>query len=219
MPLHVITTASDLAGRALSTVTGRLADVRPADKPLHPVGTTFAGQLLRHGSDEPIGVPWLDQAGEEEVLVRTSRAIGLPGALPDIRGLALRLRKGQKRYADVLFATTGWDPLTRHLLMPALREGQPLTTLLPYRSPIGPIVLGARPTGAHSFELHWAPLGRRWRVFGEITIELELTEKDNVSFDPVLNPLPGLQQYLWVERLRERSYATARLRRLAPHTT
>lgn len=210
MPNPVITTAADLAGRALSAATSGLAALRPADKPLHPDGQTWAGRLVRHGSDEPTGVPWLDAPGEDEVLVRTSRAIGLPGRLPDIAGLAVRLRKGQTRYGDLLLASTGWNPVARHLLVPALRHHQPLTTLLPYRSPVGPIVIGARPVDVRGYELSWAPVGKGWRRLGELTTELPLPDETEPSFDPILNPLPGLQQYAWVEHLREYSYATAR---------
>ncbi len=210
MPNPVITTAADLAGRALSAATSGIAALRSADKPLHPEGQTWAGRLVRTGSEERTGVPWLDQPGEDEVLVRTSRAIGLPGRVPDIAGLAIRLRKGQTRYGDVLLASTGWNPVTRHLLVPALRHHQPLTTLLPYRSPVGPIVIGARPVDVRGYELSWAPVGKGWRRLGELTTELRLPDETEPSFDPILNPLPGLQQYAWVEHLREYSYATAR---------
>lgn len=216
MPNPVVTTAADLAGRALSALTGALATVRPADKPLHPEGRTWAGRLVRYGSAEPTGVPWLDQAGEDEVLVRTSRAIGLPRRLPDVAGLAIRLRQGQTRYGDVLLASTGWNPVARHLLVPALRHHQPLTTLLPYRSPVGPIVIGARPVDVRGYELSWAPVGKGWRRLGELTVESPLPDDADPSFDPILNPLPGLQQYAWVEHLREYSYATARRRRSQP---
>ncbi|GAA1502029.1 hypothetical protein [Nocardioides humi] len=215
MPNPVITTAADLAGRALSTITSGVAALRPSDKPLHPDGEMYAGRLIRPGSDSPIGVPWIDQNGEDEVTVRISRAIGLPGPLPDVQGLALRLRKGQTRYGDLLLASTGWDPLTRHLLMPAWNTHWPLTTLLPYRSPIGPLVIGARPVDVRGYELCWATVGREWHPLGELTLEMPLPEETEVSFDPVVNPLPGLQQYAWVERLREQSYAAARRLRRA----
>lgn len=217
MTSSVLTAASDVAGRALSALTGGIARLRTADKPLHPLGTNYAGRLVRTGSDTPIGVPWLDLPGEQDVLVRISHAIGLPGPLPDFNGLAVRIRKGQTRYADLLLASTGWDRFTRHLLVPAFRDHQPLTTLLPYRSPIGPIVIGARPVDVRGYELFWAPVGKAWRPFGQITLDEVLTEEDEVSFDPILNPLPGLQQYPWVEHLRERSYATARRRRDRPN--
>lgn len=94
--------------------------------------------------------------------------------------------------------------------MPELRHDQPLTTLLPYRSPVGPIVIGARPVDVHGYVLSWAPVGKGWRRLGELTTELPLPDETERSFDPILNPLPGLQPYAWVEHLREHSYATAR---------
>lgn len=203
---------ADLAGRGLAGITRALGTLRPADKPLHPQGTTFAAELHRHGSPEPIGVPWLEQGGTDQVLVRLSRAVGLPGPLPDVAGLALRLRRGQTRYADLLLASTGWNPLSRHLLLPALGSDAPLSSLLPYRSPAGPLVIGARrqPGEEHRFALSWAVVGGRWHRFADLTLTDELPEDADVSFDPVLNPLPGLEQYGWVERVRERSYAAAR---------
>lgn len=216
MPIPVITTAADLTGQALATITRGVAALRsPSEKPLHPDGEMYAGRLVRAGSDTPIGVPWIDQPGEDEVAVRLSRAIGLPGRLPDVQGLALRLRKGQTRYGDLLLATTGWDPLTRHLLLPAWSADSPLTTLLPYRSPVGPLVIGARPVDVRGYHLSWATVGRAWHPLGELTLEMPLPAEDEVSFDPVVNPLPGLRQYAWVERLREQSYATARRLRRA----
>lgn len=207
----VITAAADLAGHALSALTRGVAALRsPSEKPLHPEGEMYAGRLARYGSDSPIGVPWIDQAGEDEVTVRLSRAIGLPGRLPDVHGLALRLRKGQTRYGDLLLATTGWDPVTRHLLLPAWNAQAPLTSLLPYRSPAGPLVIGARPVDVRGYRLSWATVGRGWHPLGDLTLEMALPPEDEVSFDPVVNLLPGLQQYTWVERLREQSYAAAR---------
>jgi hypothetical protein len=215
MPNPVTTTVSDAAGRTLATLTAALSHLRHSEKPLHPVGQVFAGRLVRPGSDEHHGVPWFDHPGEDEVLVRVSHAIGLPKPIPDINGLAIRMRKGQMRYGDVLLATTGWDPVTRHLLVPAFNQDWPLTTLLPYRSPMGPVVLGARPIDERGYELTWARVGKGWHHLGELTLDDPLPDEDEVSFDPVLNTLPGLDQYRWVERLRERSYATARAHRRA----
>ena len=110
----VLTTAADLAGRALAAATSGISALRPADKPLHPEGQTWAGRLTRAGSEEPTGVAWLDEPGEDEVLVRTSRAIGLPGPLPDIAGLAVRVRTDASRHGDLLLASTGWAPVARN---------------------------------------------------------------------------------------------------------
>ncbi|HWJ12048.1 MAG TPA: hypothetical protein VNS46_21880 [Nocardioides sp.] len=210
MPNPVITTAADLAGRALSAATSGIAALRPADKPLHPEGQTWTGRLVRVGNDDPVGVAWLDQPGEDEVLVRASRAIGLPGGLPDFAGLAVRVPDGRSRFGDVLLASTGWNPVARHLLVPRRRPDRPLTTLLPYRTPSGPIVIGARPVDVRGYELSWALVGRAWHPLGELTLQRPLPEETDPSFDPVLNPLPGLEQYSWVVHLREYSYAAAR---------
>ncbi|TNM37515.1 hypothetical protein FHP29_17020 [Nocardioides albidus] len=215
MAFSVITTAADLAGRALASITSGIAALRPGEKPLHPDGEMYAGRLVRPGSDTPIGVPWIDENGEDDVTVRVSRAIGLPGRLPDVHGLAVRLHQGAGGDADLLLATTGWDPVTRHLLLPAWNAHSPLTCLLPYRSPVGPVVIGARPVDVRGYELCWASVGGEWHVLGDLTLEMPLPDASEVDFDPVLNTVPGLEQYPWVERLREQSYATARRLRRA----
>lgn len=210
MANSVLTTAADLAGRALAAATSGISALRPADKPLHPEGQTWAGRLTRAGSEEPTGVAWLDEPGEDEVLVRTSRAIGLPGPLPDIAGLAVRVRTDASRHGDLLLASTGWAPVARNLLVPAWREHQPLTTLLPYRTPVGPVLIGARPVDVRGYELSWATLTGAWRHLGVLTTDLPLPDDAEASYDPVTNPLPGLEQYDWVSHLRAHAYATAR---------
>lgn len=210
MPHSLTTRAADAGGRALAAVTAGLANVRGAAKPLHPDGRLYGGRLLRGGTTPPAGVAWLDDAGTDDVVVRVSRAIGLPDALPDFQGLAVRVR-GEGGDADLLFASTGWDPVTRHVLVPRWSPGRPLTTLLPYRTAAGPVVLGARGNDT-GYELSWAPVGRGWRPLGLLVVGEEL-DLGTVSFDPVQHHPPGLEQYGWVERLRERSYATARRHR------
>lgn len=217
MPSSLTTAAADAGGRALAAVTAGLTHVRSAAKPLHPEGQLYAGRLLRAGQEAPSGVAWLDEPAEDDVIVRVSRAIGLPDALPDFHGLALRINGGWGD-ADLLFASTGWDPVTRHLLLPRWSPARPLTTLLPYRTEAGPVVLGARATD-RGYDLSWAPLGRAWRPLGRLDVGERLEVPATVSFDPVVNRPPGLQQYGWVVRLRERSYATARSHRGEPGDT
>jgi hypothetical protein len=203
-------------GAALGAAARAVALARPADKPLHPRGEVLTGRLRRLGTISPTGVAWLDTASTdpdgEEVLVRRSRAAGLPGALPDVHGLAIRVPlPGQAPpYGDLLLASTGFGVLTRFLLVPTWQPGgRPLTTLLPYRSPSGPLLLGARERGPEAFELSYAVGSRPFEVFAELT--LNRTRADpTVSFDAVENRIPGLEQYGWVSRLREPAYALAR---------
>ena len=59
----------------------------------------------------------------------------------------------------------------------------------------------ARPTG-------------RWQDFGAIEVaSLDDLHDGEVTFDPVLNVMPGLEPYAWWGRLREGAYSAARLTR------
>jgi hypothetical protein len=194
----------------LAAATQTIALLRPARKPLHPDGELLRGRVHRHGSDPAAGVPWLDDAGEDEVLVRLSRAIGLPAALPDIHGLAIRVPSADGP-ADLLLASTGWGRLGRFVLTFAREpESRPLTSLLPYRTASGPVLVGARALSPSGYALSWSPAGGEWRSFATLELSGEIATEEHVSFDPVVNQLPGLAQYPVVIRLREPSYTRAR---------
>src|SRR6185436_3705237 len=130
---------SEAGGAALAGATRALAMIRPAEKPLHPLGVTLIGRIDRSGVGPVSGVPWLDETGQDEVLVRLSRAVGLPTALPDIHGMAIRVVCAEHR-GDVLLASTGWGRVGRFVLIAGRRpESRPLTSLLPYRTTGGPV--------------------------------------------------------------------------------
>jgi hypothetical protein len=206
--------ASSAAGAVLATATRLTSAIRPAAKPLHPRGEVAAARLYRRGARPGTGVEWLDSAGEVDVLVRRSRALGLPGSLPDIHGLAVRVPNADGTHGDLLFATTGWGRLTRFLLTASRSpRARPMTTLLPYRTADGPMLLGARATGAESFELAVASPEGAWTVFADLRLAPGLASDEPVSFDPVRNQIPGLEQYDVVERLREPAYGVARASR------
>lgn len=203
-------TPASVGGAALAAATRTLAALRPARKPLHPDGDVLPGRLVRGGSDRPTGVPWLDEPGEDEVDVRLSRAIGLPRVLPDVHGLALRVY-GEAGAADLLFATTGTGRLSRFVLTASRHpQGRPLTTLLPYATRTGPLLLGAEGIGATTYVLSWARPAGEWHAFGVLRLTGARTDDPALSFDPVLRQLPGLRQYDAVARLREPAYVRAR---------
>ena len=205
-------TIADAGGRVLAGATHLVADLRATEKPLHPHGRLVRARLIRYGAPQPTGVRWLDEGGDDEALVRTSRAIGTPPRLPDFHGLAVRVPDGGAGYADLLFATTAWNRIGRHVLVPTLATGPTLSTLLPYKTAAGPVVLGARHVGT-AYQLYWAPVGGGWSDLGELRMETAEEPDAVVSFDPVLHHPPGLTPYPWVARLRERSYAVARASR------
>jgi hypothetical protein len=209
--------ASGAAGSVLGVGARTLGAVRPARKPLHPVGRVVRGRLHRRGLEPPTGIAFLDTPGDQPVLVRESRSIGLPGPLPDIQGLAIRVTNPDGRPGDLLLATTGWGRLSRFVLtLSRTTYGRPMTTLFPYRTVAGPLLLGARSDRPGTVELACATGGGPWRPFADLTISGEDAPDPAISFDPVTNQVAGLEQYAAVARLREPAYRSARRSRGAP---
>lgn len=207
--------ASSAGGQVLRAATG-LVSARPAAKPLHPRGVVVRGSLRRSGGGASTGAAWLDRPGDDQVLVRHSRAVGLPASMPDIYGLALRVPTESGRHGDLLFASTGLGRLTRFTLTPSLSPyARPLTTLLPYRTPVGAVLLSAVFQDEVTLALAWAARSGAWHHFAELSLHADPVDGADlpVSFDPVRNTLPGLEPYDWVRRLRQPAYVTARSRR------
>ncbi|MBA2952683.1 hypothetical protein GON03_21915 [Nocardioides sp. MAH-18] len=195
----------------LAGATQAIGALRTAAKPLHPDGEVYAGGLARRGTafGPHTGVPWIDEPGADDVVVRLSRAVGLPDGVPDIHGLALRVL-GPDGPADVLFANTGTRRLTRFALTASRHpRARPMTTLLPYRAPSGPVLLRVDSAGPGSYELSWARPSSRWHPFATLHVDERLGDP-TVSFDPIVHRLPGLAQYPAVLRLREPAYRRAR---------
>jgi hypothetical protein len=203
--------AATSAGAALAGTVRVLSALRPALKPLHPRGEVTAAVLRRTGEGPPTGVPWLDEPGRDEVLLRRSRAVGLPDGLPDIHGLALRVPCEAGGHGDLLMATTGTGRLGRFVLTAGRSpHARPMTTLLPYRTPAGPVTLAAVAVGDHAYELAYASVGGAWHRFADLVLRTPRAADALVSFDPVRNTVTGLENYAWVRRLREPAYRTSR---------
>lgn len=212
--LHVLAATTVLGatragGALLATATTGLGLARKAAKPLHPRGEVWDAVLVRHGNSvAETGVPWLDRAGSDDAVGRVSAAIGLPRVLPDIHGLAIRLDHDGES-SDILLATTGTGRLSRYLLRFSRSGGtSPHTTLLPYRGPEGPLLLAAFPQGRDRFDLAYASAQGSWTTFA--TLHLVARSDREFSYDPTLNPPPGLENYSWVTRLRAPAYRSAR---------
>lgn len=223
--------ASDAAGRALDAVGGaaaavveRVARVR-GSKPMHPAGALLAARLERTGRAGS-GVAWLDASGGEDVLVRFSRGGGLPAGWPDVHGLALRTRDG----ADLLLSTSGRAVGLRHGLTAQRVVGRgTYTSIMPFRTGRGPVMIGALPDPPRDLPADpaalaaalavepwrltvvWAPFAGAWRTVG--TLEVAGPAGDEldppVRFEP-LAPPEGLETYPWIARLREPAYLAAR---------
>jgi len=229
-----VSTAATAAGGALRGVFAGVGRLRPTAKPLHPRGVVLPATVHRHGARERFGVAWLDEPGTDAALVRFSRGGGLPDGLPDVLGIALRIEP-KERPGDLLFATTGRGRVGRFLLRPRRAStvaAATYSTLQPYRTPTGPVLLAATPLAGAGATVRESADGSRadgsvadgtlivlavarpagrWQQFGTVTVEGSQAATDAaISFDPFLNPVRGLDNYGWTRRLREGAYAAAR---------
>jgi hypothetical protein len=215
---------ADAAGRLVARPVAALTRVRGA-KPMHPRGTLFTAVLQRTGL--AAGIPWLDAVGRDDALVRISRGAGLPPALPDLLGLALRVPG--ERPVDLLLSSTGRGRWTRRV--PVLRRDAATTygSIMAYRSARGPVLLAADPAGGplptDGDRLAAAAPGRvvtlsaavgrgPWQPFGTVTLGEPSTPPDpELPFDAVQHPPPGLVADGPMARFRRPAYAAARAAR------
>ncbi|MBX9244257.1 phosphodiesterase [Actinotalea ferrariae] len=223
--------ASDGAGRLLDGVGGGVAAVveRVArwrgSKPMHPKGALLRARLDRAGGAAS-GVAWIDEPGHDDVAVRFSRGGGLPDGWPDVHGLALRTPDG----ADLLLSTSGRAIGLRHglALQRVVGRGS-YTSIMPFRTERGPVMLAALPDperdlptdpaaladelGARPWRLTlvWAPFLGAWRAFGSLEVSGRARDEIDppVRFEPLAPPV-GLAVYPWVARVREPAYLAAR---------
>jgi hypothetical protein len=148
------------------------------------------------------------------VLVRLSRATGFPEFLPDIGGLALRVPSAGGGHGDLLLATTGAGSLGRFVVRPTRRVARPYGSVMPYRSPTGPLLLAAFPVAEDGtrFELACSALRGPWSRFAVLEVHPDWDDAPDtpLTFDPVLNQVPGLQSYGWAAQLRRFAYAASR---------
>lgn len=138
------------AGTAAAALTGVASAVR-RKRVFHPDGVAFDATLRTTGAHH--GVALLDEATTHDAVVRISRGIGLPDALPDFLGLALRVvdAHGPDEHQDLLFVSAGSPPVLRHALVPARSfDHERYSTLVPYRVGGRSVVFGARRLGDRS---------------------------------------------------------------------
>lgn len=210
------------AGAASSVVFGLASFVRRA-RVFHPDGVAFAAKVDVEGG----GVL---PAGSHDAIVRFSRGAGLPEAVPDILGLALRLvdLHGPGRHQDLLLVTSGSRPGLRHALVPARTFGhRRWSTLLPYDADGRRLVFGARPLSAPleearrlddlrrivaagdpvRFALEVAEPSGDWEEVAVITVGSERSDEENegLRFNPA-NTGGGIEPSGFLQTIRRRAY-------------
>ncbi|MFI9486582.1 hypothetical protein ACIG47_09345 [Promicromonospora sp. NPDC052451] len=213
-----------LVGRAFGVGAAIARRWRP--RPLHPVGVVLTGTLTLDSDGAP-GAAALGAPSAHPVVVRVSRAAGLPEPLPDVFGLAVHWTAGDQAQ-DLLLSATGLGRATRFLLAPRLR---PLAggfgTLMPFQDTDGrPVLLAAAPlrpsrrdrsrsgrglaapAGAELVVLSARPAGR-WHRLGVLRCGATATA-DAPRLDPVRNAPGALRTFPWAAALRAPAYRAAR---------
>jgi hypothetical protein len=204
--------------RALSRIRGK--------RIFHPHGVGFRARLEPlPGADVEAGA--LTRPGE--AIVRLSRSVGLPEALPDPCGLALRIADayGEGRHQDLLLVSSGEAPVTRHALLPARGfADRHYSSLLPYRAGGETVVIGARAlatpspgplladlaqrdVGGIEFALDLArPASPDWTAFATLSLRRRIpdAEVERIGFDPT-NTGGGLGLVGLLNRIRGPAYA------------
>ncbi|MCU1405045.1 MAG: hypothetical protein JWQ43_1348 [Glaciihabitans sp.] len=209
--------ASEIIGRVSAAVFAAIRVVRHP-RPIHPGGTIFTGHVeWVNPGHRPSGVEWIDNppiSGRQAVTARLSRSVGLPSPLPDVIGLAFKFET-ERGVADLLLASSWLGLPGRFLLRPARSIDGVLGSLMPYRGDAGPVVLSARTHNRDNrswdIDLFHATASSTWSRFAVVTLATDgLDDREDLRFDPIVNPLPGAATYDWTRRVRERSYRTAR---------
>jgi hypothetical protein len=194
---------SGLVGSVFGAAAAVARLARP--KALHPRGVVASATVSVTGIGRT-GSELLDVTGRWPATVRFSRAVGLPDAIPDIGGMAIRIHAD--RPVDILLASTGLGPLTRYVLTTGWRTtGRTMTSMFPVRIAGRPLLLAAIPTGdGGTWTLqHATPLGR-WRTLGRLTVDTWEDDDEDLHFDPIGNRLPGSRYPRVLGALRTPSY-------------
>jgi hypothetical protein len=212
----------------LATLPVRLGSAARGRRLFHPVGVLAEGILERTALDSD-GLPMRTC----DVIGRVSKGIGLPGAAPDIAGLAFRIPPPQDLRScgpwDVLLASTAAG--SRFGLAPAASwPGATFSSLMPLRYRDRVWWVRARlateinakglaldsieseiNSGGIEFDIEQAPRRGEFRPLAKLTLRHVDPSCDDIAFDPALHTdcdvalLPG-----WLTNFRRAAYRRSR---------
>jgi hypothetical protein len=174
------------------------------ERVVHARGRTVEGRLQIDGG-AALGARLFDAPAQYDVLVRFSRAAGLPTALPDVHGLAVRVlgAYGPGRHQDLLLDSTMSPPLLRRLPLPSW-EPRLYGSLLSYE--IGGIkrLVGARRT-SNGYEVLVSGTSGPWQPVGQLTLGDAVPAGRQIRFN-VGNTGGGIELVGALQEWRRRSY-------------
>ena len=166
----------------------RVASRLRGERAIHAKGRTLTGRLSVTGG-LGTGVALLDAPAGYDVLVRVSRSAGLPSALPDVLGLAVRVpdAHGPGQHQDLLLDSTRPEPVLRRFPWIGRDHlGSLYCSLLPYDVAGTRMLVGASPLSgqgrgrfdelpdAIGLELLLATPHGPWRPWGVLRTDAEL---------------------------------------------
>jgi hypothetical protein len=190
------------------------------ERVIHAKGRAYAATVRVLPAAGWLAIPLASAPTELTAQLRLSRAVGLPDALPDVLGFALRIEDadGQGGIQDLLLASSAAAPMARHLLTPAR---DPLRTsyssITPSQVGEARLLVGAfprnvreRPEGSW-FDLATAPVRGGWTTFAEVQVGEQLSSDAStaLSFD-VAHDAGGFRADRVFRRLRAIAYPVAR---------
>jgi len=223
-----------LAAIPTAAALGGLGALRRA-RAFHPNGIAFIGTW--NAADDLL--PPLAPSRPWPVVVRLSKGVGLPGTVPDVLGLAVRIADlyGSGEHQDLLLASSGSGGIGRMVLRPTSDHGSATySTLVPYETPIGTGLLWARarlsgdgePPRSLAAAAERAEAGEltftvgvvtedKDHLLGEVLIDERLASEagEALRFDP-LNAGPSLRPTGALQEWRERAYRASQRFRPTP---
>ena len=159
---------------------------------LHPRGVVAEGTWTVLEPASALGLSL--GLGSRPARARLSRGLGLPPPLPDVRGLAVRI--GDDEPLDLLLSTLG----------------RTYSTLLPYQTPYGRVMIGARRVPVRGRELRFDFAERSngpWRVVARLDLAAPRGD-EAIAFDPYLHAHPELRPTGLLSDIREAAYSGSR---------
>lgn len=240
-PLGPLTPVIDLtAGTATAGVFGALSALRRR-RIFHPDGIAVEA-TLDISAKAATGAPLFDEGARRRCITRFSRGVGVPEALPDILGLAVRVLDagGPGECQDFLFVTSGEAPFVRSALLPARGYAdRHYSSLLPYRIGTRTLLVGARPiltsgTSPRTFDdlaaaladarlrfvLEVAEPSGDWRTVGTLEFGRRLSQQEAESLQfNVFNAGAGIEPIGLLNTLRRKAYAASQATRPKPTGT
>jgi hypothetical protein len=165
-------------GRAVDLVVGAASAVR-GERVIHAKGTAYEGELTLYAGAGKLAVPLVRGPLKRPVLVRLSRAAGLPDPLPDVLGMAIRIpdADGAGHPQDLMLTTGGGSPLARRMLIPRWDyRGSTYTSLISYEIGGRDLVVGALPHDG-AYRLATADGGSAWTPFAKLALGAALPEE------------------------------------------